>query len=505
MKYKKIIIIIFLIILLYFYLLFNINKIQTISTFPWIYLNVQDLVWYKKTQLNFEEINIKDDFWNNINWLYLTWSKNEVVYYFHWNWWPLSYFYSEIKYINDLWYSVFAYDYPWYWKSTWFPDKKIVDNFSKKFFERIKTEKNIKNENLIIWWYSVWTAVATDFASKNDFLKIILVAPFSSRYDMWSRYFFWIPLQKLFFLQNSYKTSDLVKQVKKPILIIHWNADMIVPFWQWKKVFENCIWEKYFIEIDKKGHNWIIDDFGYLFKNIFISFISWEKLDFQYLIINDNTKKELEEKNKQLEEKKINLELYQVPNDFLNFLDFKKDDSITKYVSQHISFLDLKYKPIDLVDISWDFVLDAKWNQKLREIAKINLDKLSKDFYLEFWNKLKIVSAWRSYEYQIWIKNSWCNNLFCAKPWHSEHQTWLAFDIFETTNKDEFLSKPNLKKYFEWLEQNAYKYWFINTYQKGRKVDWYEIEPWHWRYIWQDFAKYLFENNLTFWEFFKER
>lgn len=512
MKYKKTIIVILFIFLFYFILLIKADKIQTLSTFPAIKTNLQDLVWYDKIDLNFEEINIKSSSLENINWLYLTWTKNEVVYYFHGNWGPLEYFYSEIKYINDLWYSVFAYDYPGYGKSTWFPNKKLVDEFSQDFFEYVKNEKNIKNENLIIWWYSVWTAVWVDFASKNDFSKIVLVSPFSSRYDMWRKWFFGIPLQKILFLEDSYKTSELVKSFKKPALIIHGNFDMIVSFWQWKKVFENYAWEKYFIELDKTGHNGIIDKFWEWFKNFFWNFISGKKLEFDYLFVDEKKKIELEKQNTQksfsgeiievntlITEEKNPEEIPQTQN-----YDFKTDNSITKYVSPEISFEKIDYIPDDLVLISQEFIIDTKWNQTLKKEAKENLDKLSKDFFDNFWVKLKIVSAYRSYSYQVWIKRWGCSDIFCAKAWYSEHQTWLAFDMFETTTKDEFLQKSNLKKYFNWMGENAHKYGFHNSYQKWRKIDGYEIEPWHWRYVWNNLAKELFEEKITFSEYYNK-
>lgn len=523
MKYKKTFITFFVFILVYFYMFFNIEKIQTIFTFPWIWANIQDLVWYKNIDLKFEEINLKDNYWNNINGLYLSWSKQEVVYYFHWNWWPLKYFYSEIKYINDLWYSVFAYDYPWYWKSTWFPDKNVVLNFSKTFFEYIKSTKKIENQNLIIWWYSVWTAVASDFAFKNDFNKLVLVAPFSSRYDMWAKYLFWFPPQKLFFKPNSFITSSLVKQLKKPVLIIHWNFDMIVPFNQWKKVFNNYVWEKYFIELDKTGHNGIIDEFWEGLRKIFIDFISGEKLEFSYLFVDEEKKQELEQINiqnsfsgeilketKTLNPSKQEISIKNQENvEKINLIeeknfDFKTDNSITKYVSPNISFEKINYVPDDLVSISWEFIIDTKWNQTLRKEAFEKLDELSRDFYNNFWVKLSIVSAYRSYNYQVWIKSRGCSDLFCAKAWYSEHQTWLAFDMFETTTKDEFLSKPYLKNYFEWMEENAHKYGFHNSYQKWREIDWYEIEPWHWRYVWKELAKELYEEKITFSQFFEK-
>lgn len=186
-----------------------------------------------------------------------------------------------------------------------------------------------------------------------------------------------------------------------------------------------------------------------------------------------------------------------------NIFDFLSDNSIHKFVSNKVSFNKLSYVPDDLIFLKWDYLTDTKWNSKIREIMNNDLQKLSKDFYNTFWVKLKIVSAYRSYSYQKWIKDRWCSDLFCAKAWFSEHQTWLAIDIFETTTQEEFLSKNNYKKYFEWMTKNAYKYGFHNTYRRWREVDWYAIEPWHWRYLWYDLSKILYEKDMTFAEYIK--
>lgn len=510
MKYKKSLITFIIFILIYIYFLFDVKYIETISTFPWVWVNLQDVVWYEKANINFEEINIKDKNWNNINGLYMTWTSDKTVFYFHWNGWPLNYFYDELKYINDLWYSVFAYDYPGYWKSTWFPYKENVDEFSHIFFEHIKSEKNIDNKNLIVWWYSVWTAVAVDFASKNEFDKLILFAPFSSRYDMWAKYFFSFPPQKLFFRQNSYNTFDLVKSFKNPVLIFHWNKDLIVPFSQWKKVFESYLWEKHFIEIDGAWHNYLINDFWYSLKNIISWFIDWRELAFDKLFLDEELKNTFEKLNEIADNNDMYSKIENQENktlqifkkgSFLKTLDLKWDNSITKYVSNKVSFNDLKYIPNDLETLTWEYLIDSKWNSKLRKIALENLQKMSENFYKNFSTKIKVVSAYRSYDYQVGIIAWWCSLRFCSKPGFSEHQTWLAFDLFETTTEKEFLEKSDYKKYFDWLNKNAYKYWFTNSYKNWIEIDGYENEPWHWRYVWVDFATYLQENDLSFGKF----
>ena len=185
-----------------------------------------------------------------------------------------------------------------------------------------------------------------------------------------------------------------------------------------------------------------------------------------------------------------------------SYYDLKTDTSITKFVNNKISFTNLKYVPDNLIKLEWKNILDAKWNSKVRKIVNEKLNLLADDFYEKFNKKLKIVSAYRSYNYQKWIKNRWCPDLFCAKAWYSEHQSWLAIDFWEASTLENYLKNDKLNKKFEWMKKNWIKHGFTNTYQKGFEIDGYVIEPWHWRYVWKELAEYLYENNLTFAEFF---
>ncbi|MBW7954451.1 M15 family metallopeptidase [Candidatus Gracilibacteria bacterium] len=182
--------------------------------------------------------------------------------------------------------------------------------------------------------------------------------------------------------------------------------------------------------------------------------------------------------------------------------DFYKDDLITKFVSPNNSFNNLKYIPSDLESIAGEFIFDSKGNQKLRKEALENLNNLAKDFYLEFNTKIKIISAYRSYEYQVGIKKNGCSDLFCAKAGYSEHQTGLAFDMFEASDEKTYLSNKNYKLYYNWMMENSYKYGFINSYRKGKSIDLYEKEPWHFRYVGLKLAKILQDNNMTLIEIF---
>ncbi|MBR4567650.1 D-alanyl-D-alanine carboxypeptidase family protein [bacterium] len=49
----------------------------------------------------------------------------------------------------------------------------------------------------------------------------------------------------------------------------------------------------------------------------------------------------------------------------------------------------------------------------------------------------------------------------------------------------------------QWLQDNAYKWGFHNTYQKGIEIDGQMVEPWHRRYVGDELAEELYEKNLS--------
>lgn len=244
------------------------NKIQTKITFVWL--------WIKNNSLlpnNYEEINITTESWNNINWVFLDNKNEKTIFYFHWNNWPINHHFNNINFLWELWYNVLVYDYPGYWKSTWYPFEKNVYNYSHIFFQHIKNKKWIRNEDIIVLWHSLWAAVWIDFTHKNSIDKIILISPFTSSQDM-CKHKFKIVIQKLFFMKNDFNSLQKIKNIDVPTLIIHWNKDKIIPFNQWTKVFENSISKnKFFIELDDFWHSWIIGNYKAEFIAIFKKFI----------------------------------------------------------------------------------------------------------------------------------------------------------------------------------------------------------------------------------------
>lgn len=175
---------------------------------------------------------------------------------------------------------------------------------------------------------------------------------------------------------------------------------------------------------------------------------------------------------------------------------YKSDDSILRFVWPRDPLNNKQYIPKDLVSFASRYV---RWNGLLQKDAKKALDLMSYDFYQTFRKPIVIVSPYRSHQKQAYItkRRPQCvKNWLCATPWHSEHQLWLAIDIFGLSNS--IFWHGEYKTYYDWFAKNAHKYGYIQSYQRGRKIDGYQRENWHWRYVGVNMAIRLKELGWTY-------
>ncbi len=159
-------------------------------------------------------------------------------------------------------------------------------------------------------------------------------------------------------------------------------------------------------------------------------------------------------------------------------------------------FTDVQYEPEDLLPLTSTQSLHVQGEKMLRKEASERLDQLSLAFYEVFKKPIVVMSAYRSYQYQKnQISESCKQSGYCAKEGESEHQLGLAVDVREVSNEEKFLS--NYQEYYDWLKDNAHHYGFHQSYQKGKEIDGYPVEPWHWRYVGVELATELWESGMT--------
>ena len=119
---------------------------------------------------------------------------------------------------------------------------------------------------------------------------------------------------------------------------------------------------------------------------------------------------------------------------------------------------------------------------------------------------IRAISVYRSFATQRAIYNNYLKNdnvasvdTYSARAGYSEHQTGLAFDVYN--GRISYTAFGNTNEY-KWINENSYKYGFIVRYKKETQyLTGYQYEPWHLRYVGIDAATYIYNNNITLEEY----
>lgn len=172
---------------------------------------------------------------------------------------------------------------------------------------------------------------------------------------------------------------------------------------------------------------------------------------------------------------------------------------VNKYYYLHNNFV-----PDNLVQVSFEYSIQ---NTKLNATALenfINMYNEAKKDNLNF----KITTAYRDYNFQSTLYNNYVKldgvknaDTYSARPGYSEHQLGYSIDL-TTANYSSFDKFENTNEY-EWLKDNAHKYGFILRYPENKEyITGYQFESWHYRYVGTEISTYIYENNITYEEYY---
>ena len=98
-------------------------------------------------------------------------------------------------------------------------------------------------QDIIIYGESLGTGIAIEIAQNKNFAGLILETPFTSMTEAAKNFYPYIPVNLL--LKDKYQNNQKIKNINIPVLIMHGEADQIVPFWMGKKIYEIANQPKY--------------------------------------------------------------------------------------------------------------------------------------------------------------------------------------------------------------------------------------------------------------------
>ena len=177
------------------------------------------------------------------------------------------------------------------------------------------------------------------------------------------------------------------------------------------------------------------------------------------------------------------------------------DPELLKKYSK-VYFLSEHYVPELLSIIDSKYIYEKDKPQQIHVKAASFLNNLLNAAEADDVN-LRVISAYRSFGTQAAVKSGYTitygsgANRFSADQGYSEHQLGTAVDLTLAETEDVFYQFEKTEGY-QWLKDNAHKYGFILSYPPDN--DYYQFEPWHWRFVGITLATKLKNEGLNFYE-----
>ncbi|MBQ7288694.1 MAG: M15 family metallopeptidase [Clostridia bacterium] len=203
-------------------------------------------------------------------------------------------------------------------------------------------------------------------------------------------------------------------------------------------------------------------------------------------------------------------------SEYLQYIEPKSDEYLFLVNPEHPLAAD--DVPSDLVDCIHTRK-DGRKTQQLRLYAAKALEAfLAEGQALGKVDNVSVTSAYRSYSYQDYLFNHYCEQhqskfatreecekyvlTFSTRPGTSEHQSGLSLDMHNLGSANSaFAKEPEAK----WLAENCYRFGFILRYPDGKTdITGIKYEPWHFRYVGRYHATRMQELGLCLDEYIEQ-
>lgn len=121
-----------------------------------------------------------------------------------------------------------------------------------KLIYRCLRNSGVAANDIIIFGESLGTGIATQLAASRNVAGLVLDSPFTAMADVAARAYPWLPVRRM--LWDQFETVHHIRRVTVPLLIVHGEADRLVPVEMGRAVFEAAVAPKTLITFPGVPH-----------------------------------------------------------------------------------------------------------------------------------------------------------------------------------------------------------------------------------------------------------
>jgi uncharacterized protein len=200
-----------------------------------------------------EEVFFKTSDHEIIHGLFYEGTGKDVILYFHGNAGDLSSWQRIADDFTSFGFNLLIIDYRGYGKSTGQISEQGFYTDAEAGYQFLKREKRFTENYIIAYGRSIGSGVAVDLCSKHHLKGLILESPYASLSHLINER---VPyLFPNLWLRYRFDSLSKLRDVRCPLLIIHGEADGIIPIDHSQQLFDACDEKKHFIRIPGGPHN----------------------------------------------------------------------------------------------------------------------------------------------------------------------------------------------------------------------------------------------------------
>ena len=212
-----------------------------------------------KLKVDIEEVQIKtsDDI-NLLGWFHKKdLNRFKTVVYFHGNAGKLENRIHKLNHFKDIDVNFLIISWRGFSGNSGKPTEKGLYEDGKSTIDWLKNI-GLSDKDIVLYGESLGTGIATHIAQNRKFAGLVLETPFTSMVDAAKNVYPYIPVGIL--LKDRYENEKKIKHINIPVLVMHGEADQIVPFKMGKKIYEMANKPKYSYFTKYDNHMMEYDD-----------------------------------------------------------------------------------------------------------------------------------------------------------------------------------------------------------------------------------------------------
>ncbi len=174
-----------------------------------------------------------------------------VILYFHGNAGALADRATRFRIFAESGYGFLAISYRGYGGSTGWPTQAGLMRDGEAAYREARA-RGYGSNRIVLMGESLGTGVATALAGAHDAAALVLDSPFSSAVDVAAVHYKMFPVRWL--MLDQFRSDLAMRDVHIPVLIVHGDADPVIPIDLARRLFECTSEPKTFIRVAGGGH-----------------------------------------------------------------------------------------------------------------------------------------------------------------------------------------------------------------------------------------------------------